>query len=286
MEPRSKKAVLFLVIVSGVVVVVAAGFALKRPLLEKWYLWKLESGDEEERKTSAERLGEMGSKSAVRPLIELLRREVVEENAARALGLMMRNELLDSEAESVIPAIIETLQDEHVRFRSGIAFFLGSITPPTKRGLDAALTHSVRLFPTWDKAGKVVLLTANYEIDGMAHQTFEFPTDANARKTSDGWMTVTTIGTGVKARPITYEYAVPDFLELEKYLKYRKDFYRQAGTASKGLPVEIYSSGQVPWQMVVNILDICKRLNISDISLVGRQSQGGAARERVEPTLR
>ncbi len=73
MKPRSRKAILFLVIVSGVVVLVAAGFALKRPLLEQWFLWKLDSKELEERKTAAKRLGAMRSIRAVRSLVQILR---------------------------------------------------------------------------------------------------------------------------------------------------------------------------------------------------------------------
>ena len=73
--------------------------------------------------------------------------------------------------------------------------------------------------------------------------------------------------TGPKQGKITYEYAPPDFLEVEAYLKYRRESYEDTGGGSKGLPVEISFDGAVPWQMVVNLIDICKRLNISDISL-------------------
>ena len=74
MKPWSKKAVLSLSVVSGIVVVVAAGFALKRPVLEQWYLWQLESEDEQERKSAAERLGEMGSVRAMPVILGIFQR--------------------------------------------------------------------------------------------------------------------------------------------------------------------------------------------------------------------
>ena len=79
MKPRSKKAIVCLVIVASVVVLVAAGFALKRPILEQWFLWKLESDDELERVAASERLGEMRSVRAIPLLIKILRQVPAEE---------------------------------------------------------------------------------------------------------------------------------------------------------------------------------------------------------------
>ena len=72
MKPRSKKAIVLLVIVSGVVVLVAAGFAFKRPLLEQWYVWQVESGGEEQKEVALEKLEEMGSVKAVPHFLELI----------------------------------------------------------------------------------------------------------------------------------------------------------------------------------------------------------------------
>ena len=141
---------------------------------------------------------------------------------------------------------------------------------PKDRGLDATnpvLSNNVTLFLEWDEAGKVTCLTTQYHMDGVARQVYPFPQDPNATKVPGGWITDTIVGTGAKAGKVTYDYAAPDFVEVDRYLKYRRDAYQQTGTASKGLPVEINFSNKVPWQAVVNIIDICKRLNIVDISL-------------------
>ena len=140
---------------------------------------------------------------------------------------------------------------------------------PKDRGLQASsptLANNVTLFLVWDKAGKVICQTTQYKMGNVARQIYEFRMDPKARPVAGGWQTETTIGAAIKG-DIVYEYAVPDFVEIEAYLKNRKNTYQTSGTSSKGLPVEVNFSGAVPWQMVVNILDICKRLGISDISL-------------------
>ena len=85
MKRASKKVIVVLVAVLSVVVLVAAAFALKRPILEQWYLWELDSEDEQERKSAAEKLGEMGSVRAVPHLIQAI--ETMEsENTWDAVG--------------------------------------------------------------------------------------------------------------------------------------------------------------------------------------------------------
>ncbi len=71
MKPRSKKAIVCLVIVASVVVLVVAGFALKRPILEQWFLWKLDSIIEPERGIAAAKLAQMRSTRAVPKLVRI-----------------------------------------------------------------------------------------------------------------------------------------------------------------------------------------------------------------------
>ena len=47
-----------------------AGYAFKDRPIEQWYLWRLESEDEETTKAAVERLGEMGSVRAIPRLLE------------------------------------------------------------------------------------------------------------------------------------------------------------------------------------------------------------------------
>ena len=58
-------------------------------------------------------------------------------SAAVALVLMGQNELLDPEAESVIPALIEALADESARVRAFSASALGNFTPPAIEAVPA-----------------------------------------------------------------------------------------------------------------------------------------------------
>ena len=56
MKSRKQKAIVSAVSVFGIVVLVVAGLALKPAILEQWYLWELESEDEQDRKLAAEKL--------------------------------------------------------------------------------------------------------------------------------------------------------------------------------------------------------------------------------------
>ena len=87
------------------------------------------------------------------------------------------------------------------------------------------------------------------------------------------WQTKTKLPGTTTQGDVTYEYSAPDFAEVEDYIKYRRDSYQRAGPGSKGLPVEINFSNEVPWQTVVNIIDICKRLGITDIALTGEEME-------------
>ena len=67
------KRLTYLTIGTGLLVLLVAGFASKDKALEQWYLWKLESEDEETQKTAAEKLGELESVRAIPKLLQVLR---------------------------------------------------------------------------------------------------------------------------------------------------------------------------------------------------------------------
>ena len=75
MTPLRKKAVTVSVLVVGSSALLVAVLALKGPVLEEWYLWRLESEDEEQRKAAAASLGNMKSRRAIPQLVEMLKRE-------------------------------------------------------------------------------------------------------------------------------------------------------------------------------------------------------------------
>ena len=74
------------VVVVGAVVIVWAGIAFEEKLVEQWYLWKLDSGEEEEQELAAEKLGQMRSSRAIPRLVEILRRAPKHQGAARSVA--------------------------------------------------------------------------------------------------------------------------------------------------------------------------------------------------------
>ncbi|MBN1442944.1 MAG: hypothetical protein JXA90_09550, partial [Planctomycetes bacterium] len=73
-------------------------------------------------------------------------------------------------------------------------------------------------------------------------------------------------GPGAKATPVEFDSEVPDFGEIEDYLRYRHQTYEQQATG-KGLPVTVNFDNNVPTQMVILLLDICTRVGIEDFTL-------------------
>ncbi len=72
------------VAVVGAMVIVWAGIAFEEKLVEQWYLWKLDSAEEEEQKLAAEMLGQMKSRRAIPRVVEILRR-LPQRGAARSV---------------------------------------------------------------------------------------------------------------------------------------------------------------------------------------------------------
>lgn len=56
----------------------------------------------------------------------------------------------------------------------------------------------------------------------------------------------------------------PSLDEVENHIQRRKDNYR--GLAETGLPVIIDFAPNVPWKYVVDVLNICHRVGVEDIS--------------------
>ncbi|MGE3166406.1 MAG: ExbD/TolR family protein [Planctomycetota bacterium] len=55
----------------------------------------------------------------------------------------------------------------------------------------------------------------------------------------------------------------PDLVALEEHIRLRKETY--VGLGDKGLPVVIDFSKETPFKYVVDVLDICTRLEIADL---------------------
>ena len=86
------------VAVVGTMVVVWAGIAFEEKLFEQWYLWKLDSGEEEEQELAAEKLGQMKSKRAIPRLVELLRGSAARSGAVCVDGSRIVNVALSDAA--------------------------------------------------------------------------------------------------------------------------------------------------------------------------------------------
>ena len=129
---------------------------------------------------------------------------------------------------------------------------------------------SLDLYLGWDKEKQKVVCIADETPDG-GKQQYPFPDDPNDRQraTEGGGTiveTVTVMGLGERAGKVAYDYRVPDFPEIERYMIRRKDNY-SAMAPGKTLPVNVTFTDSVPWQMVVNLLDISDRLGITDFSI-------------------
>jgi len=61
--------------VLGMAIALGAGIAIHDRVREEYYLRKLESGDEEEKKIAVERLGEMKSPVVIPRLLELIKKD-------------------------------------------------------------------------------------------------------------------------------------------------------------------------------------------------------------------
>lgn len=60
---------------------------------------------------------------------------------------------------------------------------------------------------------------------------------------------------------------VPRWDEVEAYLARARDEYAKRGTGQEGLPVILDFSGDVPWKHVVEILNICAGLQITNLQI-------------------
>ena len=74
--PGKSKHLTHLTIALGVLVLLVAGYAFKDKAVEQWYLWKLESEDEETRKAAAKKLGDMGCLRAIPCLLLQIERSL------------------------------------------------------------------------------------------------------------------------------------------------------------------------------------------------------------------
>lgn len=133
---------------------------------------------------------------------------------------------------------------------------------PKDKGLDSTPATldlvNVLIDLRWDDgSGRVLCRTADYRQPGSdARQDVYYFQNVPATRNLVDYG-------GTKVR---YDYDVPDFSEIESYLRYRHATYQSTGPG-QGLPVNVSFDDRVPTQVVVLLLDICKRVGIKDFTL-------------------
>ena len=151
---------------------------------------------------------------------------------------------------------------------------------PKDRGLQASFSKiepdEVMFFLEWvadpvnDKTGRVRCQTINYKPSpgAASGQDHEF-------ESQDA--TVDRIEYGPDRRLVQYGegidmpgYHIPNFTNIEDYLNFRHGLYETKGSG-KSIPVTINVSDNVPMQMVANIVDICTRIGITNVTIAAKE---------------
>jgi len=151
---------------------------------------------------------------------------------------------------------------------------------PKDRGLQASFSKiepdEVIFFLEWvadpvnDKTGRVRCQTINYKPSpgATSGQDHEF-------ESQDA--TVGQVEYGPDRRLVQYGegvdmpgYHIPNFMNIEDYLNFRHGLYETKGSG-KSIPVTINVSDNVPMQMVANIVDICTRIGITNVTIAAKE---------------
>ena len=152
---------------------------------------------------------------------------------------------------------------------------------PKDRGLQAAFSKiepdEVIFFFDWisdetdTMTGRVRCQTINYRPPGggAGGGDFEFPSvDASGTKRIRYSPIQKLVQYGESQDMPGYQ--IPDFDVIEGYLGHRHTLYETKGSG-KSIPVTINVSDQVPMQMVANIVDICTRIGISNVTIAAKE---------------
>lgn len=125
----------------GVGVLVVAGMALYPSLRERYWLWRLESGTEDERQTAADRLAELKVGEAVPILIRSIPRERRRVDLSRDLFEPAPHWMraMIQLGELSVPKLGEVLGDRDAAPRTYAAFILGEIGPSAMDAVPALL---------------------------------------------------------------------------------------------------------------------------------------------------
>jgi biopolymer transport protein ExbD len=138
------------------------------------------------------------------------------------------------------------------------------------------LDRRVALDLSWSSAGGgfVVCSTGDYRpaTGGFPLEDSTFPPDPASRTVlgSDGLPHTTARvvlesgRSGVKG-PVTFDYGIPHLAAVERFLE--AENRRQQTLLGRGVSVTVRFDDRVPWQAVVTVADICRRVGITDYAL-------------------
>lgn len=154
---------------------------------------------------------------------------------------------------------------------------------PKDRGLQASFAKiepdEVIFFLSWESTAeasgysRVQCQTINYRPSAGAAsgQDYTFQeVDAPGLENSQGFVPYADGQVRYGENKDWPSYWVPDFVEIETYLRNRHGMYRTKDSG-KGIPVTINVSDDVPMQMVTNIVDICTRIGISNVTIAAKE---------------
>ena len=165
------------------------------------------------------------------------------------------------------------LSAKFIAFEGQLQAYLPKDRGPNTAPATLELT-SIDLFLSWNNDTKEVTCITKGYIDPDTRERADFHTFAPDPGIGTGPggepVTVTRMEKREKGGEVTFDFHAPDFQRVEDYMAIRKVQHEQTGSG-KGLPVNVTFEDGVPWQAVVNILDICDRLGITDFSITAKE---------------
>ena len=152
MRQRSQRRTVWIVGIVGVAILVGASVGLRDLVLEQWYLWQLESAEEDAQWQAVERLGAMKSERAVPGLVDLMTQLATADPGVAMSFLVfafpaepprpgtfhvatMRS--LAAIGPAAVPPLTKAFAQEHYGVRLSAAFTLGKIGPEAASAISA-----------------------------------------------------------------------------------------------------------------------------------------------------
>lgn len=154
--------------------------------------------------------------------------------------------------------IFFVLTAKFIKFEGELLSYL-----PKDRGTNAGdpqdLVEPLIIFLRWQGdpvTGKCVAITTNYQPpEGGVVKRYTFPeVDPRQQDPAAVWPTNERV-----------KYNHPSFANIKAYMEHRQGIRQSTGSGK--FPVTINFDDRVPVQMVVNLLDICQQLKITDFAI-------------------